>query len=138
MGFSDFLKKFALSMATRCGVVASGEYEGCGIVFGNPPKAKVETANSFSQMIFVKDKEEKARLDIAKEVLQVEYIETIQFPKTGKDGYRCTVTTPKGETYDIDVFPSSSLRMLYASLKAYMTKETRELVEEQIKKLSQA
>lgn len=123
--FDDLLKKLGATLATRYGIISSGEYEGCHIALGNPPKAKVSTAESFSQMIFLKDKEEVARFDINGGILDIEYIKTIQFPATGNDGYRCKVTYPNGETFDVDLFPSK-VRVFVLNTKTYMRKETLE------------
>lgn len=138
MGFLDnVLKKVGAALATIYGEVSSGEYNGCRIALGNPPKEKVSVAYSFSQMIFLKDKEEVARLNIATDIVDIEYIETIQFPATGKDGYRCKMTFPDGNTSEVDLFPSQ-IRMFYINLKANMLKETREFFEKEIEKLPRA
>ena len=138
MGFFDnFLKKLGAKLATRYGVVSSGEYAGCSFVMGNPPKEKVTTAYSFSQIIFLKDDEEKARFNIGKDIIDVEYSETIKFPKTGNDGYRCIITFKDGETCEVDLFPSQ-VRVLYRNLNVIMLKETIEFFEKEIEKLPQA
>lgn len=137
MGFFDnILKKVGASLATRYGVVSAGKYEGCKIALGNPPTAKVTTADSFSQMIFLKENEEVARLNIAEEIEDVAYTETIQFPATGADGYRCTITFADGDTCQFDLFPSKA-RVFYSNLKGKMLKETREFLEKEIANLSQ-
>ncbi|MBQ8298279.1 MAG: hypothetical protein IJX99_00110 [Clostridia bacterium] len=137
MGFLDnFLKKLGASLATRYGVVSGGKYEGCHIALGNPPKEKVSTAYSFSQLLFLKDKEEVVRFNIATEILDVEYIETIQFEATGKDGYRCKITFPDGDTCEVDLFPSR-IQVLYNNLKANMLEETRKFFEKEIENLPQ-
>lgn len=137
MGFLDnFLKKLGAKLATRYGVVSSGEHEGESFVMGNPPKAKVTTANSFSQIIFIKNDEETARFNIGKDIIDVEYSETIKFPKTGKDGFRCKITFENGDTCDVDLFPSH-IRVLYNNLKVIMLEETCEFFEEEIDKLPQ-
>lgn len=61
-----FMEQVAATLATKYGVVTSGKFEGCQIALGNPPEKKVETAGSFSQIIFVDGNEEKGRFDIAK------------------------------------------------------------------------
>ncbi len=61
-----FMEQVAATLATKYGVVTSGKFEGCQIAMGNPPEKKVETAGSFSQIIFVDGNEEKGRFDIAK------------------------------------------------------------------------
>ncbi len=138
MGFLDnFLKKLGAKLATRYGVVSSGEYAGCSFVMGNPPKEKVTTAYTFSQIIFLKDDEEKARFDIGKDIIDVEYTETIKFPKTGNDGFRCTITYKDGATCEVDLFPSQ-VRVLHRNLKVIMLKETLEFFEKEIEKLPQA
>lgn len=137
MGFLDnFLKKLGAKLATRYGVVSSGEHEGESFVMGNPPKAKVTTANSFSQIIFIKNDEETARFNIGKDIIDVEYSKTIKFPKTGKDGFRCKITFENGDTCDVDLFPSH-IRVLYNNLKVIMLEETCEFFEEEIDKLPQ-
>ena len=124
MGFLDnVLKKVGAALATIYGEVSSGEYNGCRIALGNPPKEKVSVAYSFSQMIFLKDKEEVARLNITTDILDVEYIGTITFPATGKDGYRCTITFTGGDTCEADLFPDQS-RTFYKNLSDKMRKET--------------
>ncbi len=138
MGFLDnFLKKLGAKLATRYGVVSSGKYEGAGFAMGNPPKAKVTTANSFSQIIFIKNDEEAARFNIGKDIIDVEYSETITFPQTGKDGFRCKLTFKDGETCDVDLFPSQ-IRVLYLNLKVIMLEATKEFFEKEIAKLPQA
>ena len=138
MGFFDnILKKIGASMATRYGKVASGEYEGCDVVFGNPPKAKMETAYSYSQMIFIKDNEEVARFNLGTDIIDVEYVKIIQFPATGMDGYRCKLTFTDGKTCDADLFPSR-VRVIYQVLRSIMLKETAEFFEKEIEKLPQA
>ena len=137
MGFFDnVLKKVGASLATRYGIVSSGKYLNCHIAMGNPPKAKVSTANNFSQIIFLKDKEEVARFNILSEILDIKYMETIQFPATGKDGYRCKITYLDGNTSDVDFFPSK-IRVIYANLKAAMLEETCKFFEKEIEKLPQ-
>ena len=137
MGFFDnILKKVGASLATRYGKVSAGKYEGCSIALGNPPKEKVSAADSFSQMIFLKENEEVVRLNIAEEIEDVAYTETIQFPATGADGYRCTITFADGDTCQFDLFPSKA-RVFYSNLKGKMLKETREFLEKEIANLSQ-
>ncbi|MBE6574283.1 MAG: hypothetical protein E7652_07810 [Ruminococcaceae bacterium] len=139
MGFLDnALKKVGATLATKYGVVSSGKYSGFSITMGNPPKEKVSTAYSFSQMIILDSdkKEEIARLTVAQDIEDIEYIETIKFPSTGNDGYRCKMTFPNGETCNIDLFPSK-LRVLYGNLNEKMRKETREFFEKEIEKLPQ-
>lgn len=58
------MEKVAATLATKYGVVTGGKHEGCQIAMGNPPDAKVQTAYSFSQIIFVDGNEEKGRYDI--------------------------------------------------------------------------
>ena len=135
MGFLDnFLKKLGAKFATRYGVVSSGEYEGCSVAMGNPPKTKVNAACLFSQIIFIKDDEEAARFNIGKDIIDFEYVETIKFPKTGADGFRCKLTFEKGDTCDIDVFPSTTY-YIDNSLKGIMRKETCEFFENEMKKI---
>lgn len=138
MGFLDnVLKKVGATLATRYGSVVAGKYEGCSIALGTLPNEKMSSAESFSQMIFIKDNEEVTRLSITKDIEDVEYIETIQFPATGKDGYRCKITFSNGETCEADLFPSK-LRVLYGNLNEKMRKEPREFFEKEIGKLPQA
>ncbi len=138
MGFLDnFLKKLGAKLATRYGVVSSGEFNGCSMVMGNPPKAKVSVANSFSQVIFIRNDEETARYDIGKDIIDLEYTETIKFPKTGNDGFRCKLTFKDGGTCDVDLFPSQ-VRTLYSNLKVIMREETDGFFAEEVEKLPQA
>lgn len=138
MGFLDnFLKKLGAKLATHYGVVSSGKFEDAIVALGNPPKAKVTTAYSFSQIIFIKNDEEVARYNIGADVIDVEYNETITFPKTGKNGYRCTLTFNDGDTCTVDLFPSQ-VRTLYLNLKVIMSKETDKFFEDEVAKLPQA
>lgn len=138
MGFlGNFLKKLGASLATRYGVVDSGEFKGADIAMGNPPKAKVTVAYSFSQIIFIKNNEEAARYDIGKDIIDVEYIENIKFPKTGNIGFKCTITFENGDTCDIILY-ASQVRVLYDNLKAVMLEETRKFFESEVKKLPTA
>ena len=125
VNYQNALKKLGASLATIYAVVDSGKYEGCSIALGNAPKEKVSVANSFSQMIFLKEKEEMARLNIATDIEDVEYVETIQFPATGNDGYRCIITFTDGETCKADLFPSR-LYVFCNNLKEKMRKDTIE------------
>ena len=136
--FDDILKKIGASLATRYAVVVEGNYAGCHLAMGNPPKEKVTVANRFPQVIFLKDKEEVARLNIAKDVVGVEYNETIQFAATGNDGFRCTITYADGETSVIDLFPSK-LFVFYSNFEGMMDKETSEFLKNEVdKRVAQA
>ena len=104
---------------------------------GNPPKEKVTTAYTFSQIIFLKEDEEKARFNIGKDIIEIEYLETIQFPKTGKDGFRCKLTFENGDNCNVDLFPSQ-VKVLYSNLKFLMLEETSEFFKKEIEKLPQA
>lgn len=138
MGFLDnFLKKLGASLATRYGIINDGKFADCEIVLGNPPKEKVSTANSFSQIIFLKDKEEAARFNIKKDIEDIEYLETITFKATGNEGYRCKITFPDGSTCEADLFPSK-IRVFYNNLNVVMLKETRDFFEKEISKFPQA
>ena len=64
------------------------------------------------------------------------YTETIQFPATGADGYRCTITFADGDTCQFDLFPSKT-RVFYNNLNGKMLEETREFLEKEIANLSQ-
>jgi len=61
-----FMQKVGATLATKYGVVTGGKHEGCQVAMGNPPEKKVETAHSFSQIIFVEGNEEKGRYNITK------------------------------------------------------------------------
>ena len=60
-----FMEKLGATLATKYGVVTSGKHGGCQIALGNAPDKKVETASTFEQIIFLMDKEERGRYDIA-------------------------------------------------------------------------
>lgn len=138
MGFLDnVLKKVGATLATRYGKISAGKYEGGEIALGNPPKAKIETANSFSQMIVLKDNEEMIRFDILGDLEFIEYKETIRFPATGNDGYRCEIIFRNSDTCKVDLYPSK-LRVFYDNTHALMTSETRAFLEKEIKRLSRA
>lgn len=126
MGFLDnFLKKLGAKLATRYGIIPSGKYKDCHIALGNAPKEKVSVANSFSQVIILNKDEELARFNIAKDIEDIEYAETIQFPATGNDGYRCKITFADGNNCEVDLFPSKAL-VFYQNLNAKMREETLE------------
>ena len=136
MGFMDnIMKKVGAFLATRYGVISSGKYAGCDIALGNPPKEKVTTAYSFSQVVFLKGNEETARFNIATDIVDVEYTETIKFPASGNDGYRCKITFNDGDTCEIDLHssPRSQIRIFYNNLSTSMLKETREFFEKILK-----
>lgn len=134
MGILDkVLSKVGTALATRYGCVASGKYAGCDIALGNPPTEKVSVANSFSQIIFIKDKEEKGRHNI-KDIVHIEYLETIQFPATGNNGYRCKIAFPDGNTCEADLFPSK-MRIFYLNSSGTMPKETQDFFEKELNKL---
>jgi len=136
MGFFDnVLKKVGATLATRYGVVSSGKYKGCDIVLGNPPTQKISTSYSFSQMIFLADKEEVARLDISSDIADIKFSETFTYTATGHDGYRCIITFRDGDTCQADLSPSR-IQVFYSSVKSVMSEETQEFFEEEIKKLS--
>ena len=66
-----FMEQMAATLATKYGVVTNGKHEGCQIAMGNPPTKKVETANTFDQIIFVEGNEEKGRYDLDKVYMMV-------------------------------------------------------------------
>ena len=136
MGFLDnALKKIGATLATRYGVVSSGKYKGCDIVLGNPPTKKISTSYSFSQMIFLDDKEEVARLDILSDIEDIKFSETFEYPASGHNGYRCTITFTNGDTCQADLSPSK-IRVFYSSVKSVMLEETQKFFEKEIEKLS--
>ena len=138
MGFLDnILKKVGATLATRYGAISAGKFEGCKIALGNPPKAKVETANSFSQLIVLNENEEVARFEIVKAIEFIEYKETIQFPATGNDGYRCEIMFRDGDSWDVDLYPSK-LRVFYNNTRVVMETETGDFFKKEIEKLPQA
>lgn len=133
MGFLDkVLSKVGTALTERYGRVASGKYEGCAIALGNPPTKKVSVAYVFSQFIFIKDDKEVARHNID-DVLDIKYMETIQFPATGKDGYRCQITFTDGDICNVDLFPSKA-RVFYNNTNDKMLNETQNFFEKEIKK----
>lgn len=137
MGFLDnVLKKVGASLATRYGVIQSGKYKDCRIALGNPPKEKVSTTYSFSQMSFLNGNDEVARLSIANDIEDIEYIETIKFEATGNKGYRCRITFTDGDTCEADLFPSK-LRIFYMNLNGNMLEKTREFFEKEIENSTQ-
>jgi len=125
MGFLDnVLKKVGTSLATRYGVIASGEYEGFKLALGNPPEKKVSSANSFSQIIILNENEEVARFNIEEDVKEVNYLETVKFPATGSDGYRCAIEFSNGDSFKVDLMPSKILGFKI-SLFEKMNEETK-------------
>lgn len=75
-----------------------------------------------------------ARFNIDENIVEVDYIRTIQFPATGKDGYQCTITYTDGNAFDafaVDLLPS---RLVEFNLSMYkkMTKETWEFFDKVI------
>ena len=138
MGFLDnALKKVGAALASRIGIVISGEYEGCGIVFGNPPKHAVSTSRDFSQIIFLDDNEEVARFTIAEDIESIEYTETIVLPKTGNNGLRCTINFSNGDSCEVDLYPSV-IYPIYYNLRRKMSKETCAFLEEEFDGLPKA
>lgn len=63
-----FMEKVGATLATKYGVVTTGKHGGCQIALGNAPDKKVSTASTFEQIIFVMEKEEQGRYDIAKDL----------------------------------------------------------------------
>ena len=63
--------------------------------------------------------------DTSKNIEDIEYAETIKFPATGNDGYRCKITFADGNTCEVDLFPSKAL-VFYNNLKSKMREETLE------------
>lgn len=61
MGFQE---QAAAKLARKFGTVSAGKHEGCQIALGNDPSKKVEATYSFSQIIFLKDTEEKGRYNL--------------------------------------------------------------------------
>ena len=138
MSFLDnIMKKVGAFLATNYGQVVSGEYAGCRIAFGCPPKTKMKSPYDYSQIIFLKDNEEMARLNIGTDLINVEFVEVIQFPATGRDGYRCKLTYGDGETCEADLFPSK-VRAIYMVLRFVMLEKTKEFFEKEVEKLPQA
>ena len=125
--FDDKMKGLAASLATRYGVVSAGKYDGCHVSLGYAPNNKVSKAdpNAQTHIIFLKDSTEEARLEIATEVEWLVYKETIQFPATGADGYRCEMTFSNGDTCQIDLFPSQ-LRLFFLNTHMKMDVPTGE------------
>lgn len=123
MGFFDkVLSKVGAALATRYGLVVGGQYAGCKIALGNPPTEKVSVANSFSQIIFLHENEEIARYNI-REIINIEFLETITFPESGSKGYRCTITLPAGGTCDVDLY-QSTISVFYDNTCTRMLPET--------------
>lgn len=126
MGFLDkVLKKVGTSLATRYGVIASGEYNGFKLALGNPPEKKVSSANSASQIIILNENDEVARFNIEEDVKEVNYLETIKFPATGSDGYRCDIIFYNGNSFEVDLIPSKILGFK-VSLFEKMNEESKE------------
>ena len=107
------------------GSLGAGKYEGCRVSIGNPPKKKMAHYFDYSQMLFLTEDTEKARFTFGTDVIDMEFIEVIQFPATGKDGYRCKFTFGDGETCEADMFPSQII-IINAIFGCIMRKETAE------------
>ena len=138
MGFFDkVLKKAGAFLATRYGVVSAGKFDGCDIALGNPPTENVTTADSFSQMIFFKEQEEVARIDIAEEIKELVFVEMIHFSATNDDCYSCVITFADGEISKFVLYPNRA-KGFYKNLKEKMPEETRAFLEKGIAKLTKA
>ena len=136
MGFFDnIFKKVGSFLATRYGVVLAGKYEGCDIALGNPPTETVSTSESLSQMIFFKEKEEVARIDIAEEIKELVFVEMIHFSATNDDCYSCVFTFADGEVSKFVLYPNRA-KGFYKNLKGKMPDETCAFLEKEIAKLT--
>lgn len=131
MGFFDkVLSKVGATLATKYGSVADGKYAGCMIALGNAPTEKVSVTNSFSQIIFLNENNEIARYNIS-DILDIKYLETITFPATGQNGYRCQITFPTGETCVADLFPSK-MGVFFSNTNIKMLDETLEFFKKEL------
>ncbi len=126
MGFFDkVLSKVGAALATRYGSVVSGKYAGCKIVLGNPPTEKVSVANSFSQIIFLSENEEKGRYNIINDIEDITYV------STSDKGYHCVLTFSNGETVEFDLFKERA-KIFVLNTKACMLNETSEFFEKEL------
>ncbi len=62
-----FMEKLGATLATKYGEVTEGKHKGCTVALGNPPDKKVTTSNTFSQIIFLENKETMGRYDIGEQ-----------------------------------------------------------------------
>ena len=106
------MEQVAATLATKYGVVTSGKFEGCQIAMGNPPEKKVETANSFSQIIFVDGNEEKGRYDIVK-------VRMLMHGNNEK-GVQMSVQLPDGEICKFDLLLRQEDKFWVKLLKTFM------------------
>lgn len=128
---NEKMKKFAISNTTHYGVIRTGDYTDAYIALGDPPTKKASTDHTHSQLLIVSGDEELARFNIDEDVEEIEYVKTIQFPATGKDGYRCTITFADGNTFVVDLLPSKIVEFRISVYKK-MTKETWEFFDKVI------
>ena len=107
-----FMEQVAATLATKYGVVTSGKFEGCQIAMGNPPEKKVETAYSFSQIIFVDGNESKGRYDIDK----------VRMLMHGHDdkGVKMSVQLPEGDICEFDLLLKQEDKFWVKLLKSFM------------------
>ncbi len=107
-----FMEQVAATLATKYGVVTSGKFEGCQIAMGNPPEKKVETASSFSQIIFVEGNEEKGRYDIDKTMMLMH----------GHDdkGVKMSLRLPEGDICEFDLLLKQEDKFWVKLLKSFM------------------
>lgn len=69
-----FMEKVVAGLATKYGVVTEGRHTGAEVALGNDPNQKVSVADSFEQVLFVKDKEEQGRYTIAGDIEAVDFL----------------------------------------------------------------
>ena len=122
------MKKMAIANTTHYGVIRTGDYKDAYIALGDPPTKTTSTDRSHSQLLIVSGDEELARFNIDEEIEEINYIKTIQFPATGKDGYQCTITYTDGngfKAFVVDLLPSHLVEFNLSMYKK-MTEETWE------------
>lgn len=86
-----FMQKLGATIATKYGTVIEGKHAGCQVALGNDPKAKIETVDAFTQIIFLDGTDEKGRYDIE------EYIEKLEVLGETEKGIKTDIFFTDGE-----------------------------------------
>lgn len=120
-----FMEQVAATLATKYGVVTSGKFEGCQIAMGNPPEKKVETAYTFSQIIFVDGNEEKGRFDIIKVRMVVR--------GNNDKGVQMAVLLPGDEACEFDLLLKPEDKFWVKLLKTFMGQNNKAQDEKELK-----
>lgn len=119
-----FMNKVGATIATKYGTVTEGRHEGTVVALGNDPSKKVETSNSFEQIIFLEGTEEKGRYDISSSFTSLDIIGTTP------DGIRVKADYVDGDSFTMllewkkeDGMAKGAIKMLLGAKKVDATPE---------------